>query len=266
MRIGQPFNLPTFSSSRKIATYAARHKISMHKAVYRLLVKNVWPERFRRNVGLLDKQSQASLLFMPIFIAGCGGLGGTLAEMLVRLGAANLYLCDYDSFEESNLNRQRFCTEKTLGLPKALVTAEALKEIIPWASFVPVTEKLTEFNIGRHIKSCAILIDCLDSVDSKKMLQQAAHKARRAWLHGSVLHNEGFACLESTAGNFLSRLYRGENEESGAGSVLPHVVNGVAALMCSLFTRWLLSCFSGSSPLLHLDFSVPEIESFHIDI
>lgn len=251
---------PRFYSGKIIEAYARDRGLSVKNAMAKLLRHEVWPERFRRHRDLLKAEEQARLLDLPVFIAGCGGLGGEVAALLARLGAGNILLCDRDRFEESNLNRQRFCSEKTLGREKAPVTAEGLKELASFGDYVPLVRVITPDNIKELIAPCEIVIDCLDSVSGKKELENAARESGKAFLHGAVLHHEGFAFLASPAGDRLTRLYGEEFNPGGAGSVLGHVVAGVAALMVSLFTGWLAG--RETSPLLHCDFSVPEFESF----
>lgn len=255
-------NIPQFCSAKCIAAFAKRHQLSQREAMARLLTHEIWPERFRRNYGLLTAHQQKFLLFLPIFIAGCGGLGGEMASLLVHMGAGNIILCDYDSFDESNLNRQRFCTEKNLGKAKAEVVAEALKDLASWGHYKAETRKITKENITELIADSLFIVDCLDSVTAKKMLENAAKQQCLPWLHGSVLAHEGFACIENRASGTLSRMYNTDFQESGAGSVLAHVVTGTAALMASLFTRWLKG--EPVQGLVHLDFSVPEQEIFEM--
>lgn len=252
-----------FCSLNQIDVYAARHGLSQKAAIAELLSHDIWPERFRRHRGLLPPEAQIRLLDLPILIAGCGGLGGAIADMLARLGAGNIWLCDFDRFEESNLNRQRFCSESTLGLLKAQAVAEGLSEIASFGDFRAIICELTPENLPEHLANREIVIDCLDSVSGKKMLENAAKEAGIAWLHGSVLQNEGFICLSQPATATLTRLYQGQDSVSGAGSVLSHVVTGTAALMCSLFAGWLIARVR-QSPLMHVDFSVPELEGLEL--
>lgn len=252
----------SFHSEKTIAAYANRHNQTLRDAIRELLNHGILPERFKRNLGLLSPEDQLRLLDLPIFIAGCGGLGGEMAAHLVQLGAGRLYLCDHDSFEESNLNRQRFCNAQTLGEYKAVATAKALAEKAPWGDFLAVKEEITPERIPECVSECAILVDCLDSVTSKKMLEAIAQKTASAWLHGAVLKHEGFACLMSHPDGVLERIYGSNCHESGAGSVLSHVVSGTASLMCALFVKWLQNP-SYSSKLIHADYSIPETESFN---
>lgn len=255
---------PQFCATAQIEAWGKRRGLDPASAMRDLLGHDVWPERFRRNYGVLSASLQARLIELPILIAGCGGLGGEIAASLARLGAGRLFLCDYDRFEESNLNRQHFCTEKSLGKAKAEVCADALLQIAPYGDFRPLTQKLTPETLPKLLPDCEIVIDCLDSVSAKKMLEQAAMKAAKPWLHGSVSQHEGFACLQSSPDGLISRLYAQEFREPAPYAVLSHVVTGTAALMASLFLRWLANP-AFSSSLLHIDFSVPELEQFQTE-
>lgn len=253
--------LPQFCSLTHINAFANRHDTGVHEAVRHFLSHGIYPEHFRRNSGLISGENQQKLFAMPIFIAGCGGLGGEIAAHLCQLGAARLYLCDFDEFEESNLNRQRFCNSESLHGDKATYTVKELLKKVPWGRFVPLKARLDENNAPEYLSSCKVVFDCLDSIPARQMLENAAGKQNLTWVYGSVLQNEGFACLKSKAGSAISSLY-GENcQESGAGSVLSHVVAGTASLMISLFLKWLDNP-DFNSPLIHADFSVPEIEAF----
>lgn len=247
-----------------ISSYAAQRGISMREAVRDFLLQGRWPSFLLRNSGLLSLQTQLNLLELPIFIAGCGGLGGEMAAHLVHLGAGDIILCDYDSFDETNLNRQRFCDTENLGVSKAAYTAKALSRKAPWGIYRPVEHKLELDTESPELEKCQLVIDCLDSVTAKKMLEKLAERVNAAWLYGAVLHHEGFACLKSDPGPYLEKLYGAECSSSGAGSVLSHVVSGTASLMCSLLLKWLENP-AYNSPLLHMDFSIPDLNRFELN-
>lgn len=253
-------NLPVqYWSEELVEDFARGQKLSLRDGLRRLMRDAVFPERFRRNEGLISPECQLELLDLPLFIAGCGGLGGEIAAQLVRLGAGRLFLCDYDKFEESNLNRQRFCNMDTLGKFKAEAAAEELGKIAPFGEFHTVIWRIEPQKRPESLADCSLVIDCLDSTQDKKMLEDMAREADQPWLHGSVLQFEGFACLRARPDGVLERLYGADCEQSGAGSVLANVVAGTASLMLSLFVKWLHNR-AFSSRLIHADFSVPEVE------
>lgn len=87
-------------------------------------------ERVNRSLGWLSdtKQGQHNkqekLKNVVIGIAGTGGIGGQLAQRLVRMGVRNLKLADPDTFDISNMNRQMGADLQHIGKNKAEVVAE----------------------------------------------------------------------------------------------------------------------------------------------
>ncbi|MCR5575568.1 MAG: ThiF family adenylyltransferase, partial [Oscillospiraceae bacterium] len=92
-------------------------------------------ERFIRSLGALEEEELAALRGKKLLIAGCGGLGGYLAEYLLRLGAGEIAVADPERFERSNLNRQLYCTEESLGRRKAAAAAERAALVAPDCRF-----------------------------------------------------------------------------------------------------------------------------------
>lgn len=65
-----------------------------------------------------------------IHIVGCGSVGSTVAENLVRCGVTNLTLWDFDHVEAHNIVNQMF-RQKDIGRTKAEALADILTEINP---------------------------------------------------------------------------------------------------------------------------------------
>lgn len=61
-------------------------------------------------------------------MVGIGGLGGHLLESLARAGVGHITACDGDSFEPSNLNRQRFAVENSLYSKKSEAAFEMIRK------------------------------------------------------------------------------------------------------------------------------------------
>lgn len=247
----------SFLSGAQIEELAKKSGLGAREVMLDLLAHDIWPERFARNRQILSTENMRRLLAMRVFIAGCGGLGGAVAAMLARTGIGMFRLCDHGDFEESNLNRQMFCTEKTLGKPKVLVVRSALLEIASYLEIEILADKATAENLPSNLSSMDVLVDCLDSIAGKKMLEEAAQKAGIAYVHGGVTANEGLVWMDSPAQGRLASLYPPDATHRAYDTLAP-TVNGTAALMCSLLIRgrW------KHSSMLHLDLSVPELEAF----
>lgn len=55
--------------------WAASQALTLRAAMIYLLGQNIWPERFRRNFGLVTAEEMTRLLHSRVLVLGCGGLG-----------------------------------------------------------------------------------------------------------------------------------------------------------------------------------------------
>ena len=73
---------------------------------------------FMRNIQFWGEEKQKILAESSILIAGIGGLGCTVADILTRAGIGKLIIIDYGIIEASNLNRQILFEVSDIGKPK----------------------------------------------------------------------------------------------------------------------------------------------------
>ena len=250
-------------SSKGVRLLARELQMTERNALTELLRQDIWPERFCRCRGAFTVQALIRLLSARIVVAGCGGLGGHVTELLARMGTGSLVLCDPDRFEESNLNRQHFCTEKTLGHFKAEACRNGLLDIASYMDIEVHTVALDEDNLPAILKGADAVMDCLDSIARKKMLENAAHDAGVFCVQGSVARNEGLALFDGSGTLAFSQVYPGEDAGTREGDPMnTHAltVAGTACLMAALLVRRLCRDKNDDGKLFHLDLSVPELE------
>ncbi|MFC2002182.1 ThiF family adenylyltransferase [Chloroflexota bacterium] len=138
-----------------------------------------YKEIFSRNIGILTESDQNKLRNCTLAIAGVGGVGGLLAERLIRLGVGQLKITDPGLFEPSNLNRQFGSSTLDLGRNKAEVVFSQIKDINPEAriSWSPAGIK-TENDANLFVSDCDAVIDEMDMGLFKEsiLLQRAARR------------------------------------------------------------------------------------------
>ena len=250
-------------SAEGIRTLARKLQMPERNVMMKLLELGVWPERFSRCRGVFTAGALIRMLSAKILVAGCGGLGGHVTDLLARMGTGSLVLCDPDIFEESNLNRQHFCTEKTLGKLKAEACRDGLLNIASYMDIEVHAVALDEENLPLLLKGTDAVMDCLDSIARKKMLEKAAREAGVPCVQGSVARNEGLALFDLSGRLPFSHVYPGEdagNREGAPMNTHALTVAGTACLMVSLLMRRLCLDKNDDGKLFHLDLSVPELE------
>ena len=115
----------------------------------------------KRNIGLIKILEQEKLREASITIFGMGGLGGPVAEQLIRSGIEHISICDNKTFEESNLNRQ-ICTRMDIGKYKVDITEKLLRKINPDIKVYKYYE-VSEKNISKLLRNASISILTLDN-------------------------------------------------------------------------------------------------------
>ena len=118
--------------------------------------------RVRRLVG--DEKIK-KLQNATVMVFGCGAVGSFAIEALARSGIGHIVLLDFDVVEKSNINRQLFATESTLGRKKTNIAQERIADINPNIK-VTVFDVFFDLNTALNIQP-DFVIDAIDTVKSK---------------------------------------------------------------------------------------------------
>ena len=105
-----------------------------------------------------------------IHIIGCGSVGSTIAENLVRCGVKNLVLYDFDKVEPHNVANQMF-TQKHVGELKVDALKSILTEINP-----EVSETIVTYPEGWSAKSKRMSGYVFLAVDSIELRREIVEK------------------------------------------------------------------------------------------
>ena len=165
---------------------AASMKVSKREVELAALNADVWPQRYLRNAGSLGVAGQTKLLQAKVFLLGVGGLGGTVAQLLARMGVGRLLIADGDSYSEDNLNRQAFCFEETLGRAKVQVARSEIPKINSSTEVEVFEGFVGEKDLPALLRGAAAAVDALDNMPSRFKLESACREAGIPLIHGAV--------------------------------------------------------------------------------
>lgn len=87
--------------------------------------------RFSRTRLLVGEDAFQRLTHASVTVVGLGAVGSYAVEGLARAGIGHLRLVDFDSIQISNINRQLYALDSTIGMPKCDVAAQRVKDINP---------------------------------------------------------------------------------------------------------------------------------------
>jgi len=195
---------------------------------------------FEKNKAIFSQEEMKVLADKKVLVAGCGGLGSSVIEILARSGVGHLIVADGDRFEPSNMNRQILCTTDTLGQSKAGTAAARIHSINPEADVQTVCGRLDRTNLKELLPGCDLVIDALDSVSSRLMLEDACKEEGLFLIHGAV--NGWFlqAGVCPPGAGLLHRLYAAHDHDGPSGGGIAMTVFTCAAFEVSEAIKFLL--------------------------
>lgn len=132
-------------------------------------------EIFSRTELMFGKDAIKKLSESRVAVFGIGGVGGYVAEALVRSGIGAIDLIDNDKVNESNINRQIIALHSTIGQYKVDVMKSRIADINPDCKvtahrlfFMPDTANQLDFSQYDYI------VDAIDTVTGKiEIIMQA---------------------------------------------------------------------------------------------
>ena len=196
-------------------------------------------QRYIRNIGAITEAEGALLREKKVFVAGCGGLGGHIIDMLLRVGVGEIRCADGDRFDESNLNRQLLSGEHNLGLFKALAAEVHAKAVNSSVVFHAYNRFITEENAEEMLKGCDVVLDALDSIHARKILKSACDKLGIPYIYGAVQGWVAQAAISLPGDGFFNMLYPRDDMAITDKSILSFTPALCAALQTSLCVKLL---------------------------
>ncbi len=191
-------------------------------------------DRYDRQIliGQIGQEGQEKLKRSRVVIAGTGGLGSPIAIYLTAAGIGMIRIIDYDQVVLSNLNRQILHWEGDLGRKKVDSARTKLSNLNSTVEIEAIAEPITESNICQLVDGCDVIVDAMDNLPTRYILNRCAVDKKIPFFHGAVNGFEGrvmtilpgeTACLRC--------LYRGPvpQEKFPVIGVAPAVIGSIQA-------------------------------------
>jgi molybdopterin/thiamine biosynthesis adenylyltransferase len=149
--------------------------------------------RYSRQIVLpgVGGKGQKKLMKAKVFLVGAGALGSPAAIYLAAAGVGRLGICDSDTVDLSNLQRQILHHTHDLGKPKVVSAAEAIAEINPDVEVIQHQVRLCSDNILDIIADYDIVVEGSDNFPTKYLVNDACFLAGKPDVHAGILRFEG---------------------------------------------------------------------------
>lgn len=124
-------------------------------------MKPDYRERFLRSMGILNESHLKKIKETSIGIAGLG-LGGSVFINLVRLGFEKFHIADPDTFERTNINRQRLAKETSIGKRKDECALEEARALNPDVQIKIFPDGVKAANMNEFLDGLDWVVDIVD--------------------------------------------------------------------------------------------------------
>jgi bacteriocin biosynthesis cyclodehydratase domain-containing protein len=152
-------------------------------------------ERYSRQIlfGEIGEAGQQRLLDSSAVMVGCGALGTSLANLLVRAGVGKLRIVDRDFVEPSNLQRQTLFEESDAqqALPKAVAAERRLHAINSGVSVEGIVADLSSTNAEELLRGFPLILDGTDNFETRFLLNDVAIHLHVPWIYAAVVASYG---------------------------------------------------------------------------
>ncbi|HBA85156.1 MAG TPA: adenylyltransferase [Verrucomicrobia bacterium] len=146
-------------------------------------------QRYARHISLpeIGEPGQKKLLAGRVLIVGAGGLGSPSAFYLAAAGVGAIGLMDADVVDLSNLQRQILHFTADVDRPKVESACDKLQALNPDSRICVYPHRLTAKNAGEILESYDFVIDATDNFDSKFMIADVCHAAKKPYSHAGIM-------------------------------------------------------------------------------
>jgi adenylyltransferase/sulfurtransferase len=192
-------------------------------------------ERYDRQIMIeeIGEEGQGKLKRSRVVIAGAGGLGSPIAIYLTAAGIGKIRIIDHDQVALSNLNRQILHGEEDIGRRKVDSAKSKLRDLNSAVEIEAIAETITEGNASELMDGCDVIVDAMDNLPTRYILNRCAIEKNIPFVHGAVNGFEGRAMtiIPKRETACLRCMYRGPvpQEKFPVIGVTPAVIGCIQA-------------------------------------
>ena len=153
--------------------------------------------RYSRHLIIPDvaMAGQQRLMNAKVLCVGAGGLGSPALMYLAAAGVGTLGIVEFDTVDESNLQRQIIHGQSDIGKSKAKSAQEKIAEINPYVNVVLHETRLDNSNVMELFAQYDIIVDGTDNFATRYLVNDACVLLKKPYVWGSIYRFDGQASV-----------------------------------------------------------------------
>jgi adenylyltransferase/sulfurtransferase len=153
--------------------------------------------RYSRHLIIPDvaMAGQQRMMNAKVLCVGAGGLGSPALMYLAAAGIGTLGIVEYDTVDESNLQRQIIHGQSDIGKSKAQSAKEKIAEINPYVNVITHETRLDNSNVMEIFSQYDIIVDGTDNFATRYLVNDACVLLKKPYVWGSIYRFDGQASV-----------------------------------------------------------------------
>jgi len=149
--------------------------------------------RYSRHILLpeLGPDAQEKFAAAHALVIGAGGLGAPAAQFLVAAGVGTVTICDADTVDLTNLQRQILYATQDIGARKVDAAARRLAAINPEVRIERIAARVGDAELAPLVARADVVLDCCDNFATRHAVNVACVAARKPLVSGAAVRFDG---------------------------------------------------------------------------
>ena len=150
-------------------------------------------QRYKRHLVLREVggQGQQKLKAARVLVIGAGGLGSPVLMYLAAAGVGTLTLCDNDTVDLTNLQRQIVHRSAAIGRPKVASARDTLATVNPDCVVEAVQERVEGARLNALVAQADVVLDGCDNFATRHAVNRACVKHKKPLVSGAAVRFDG---------------------------------------------------------------------------
>jgi len=138
---------------------------------------------------------QQRLMNAKVLCVGAGGLGSPALMYLAAAGVGTIGIVEFDTVDESNLQRQIIHGQSDIGKSKAQSAKAKISEINPNVNVITHETRLDNSNVKEIFSQYDIIVDGTDNFATRYLVNDACVILKKPYVWGSIYRFDGQASV-----------------------------------------------------------------------
>jgi molybdopterin/thiamine biosynthesis adenylyltransferase len=149
--------------------------------------------RYSRHILLpeIGIEGQHKLLGAHALVVGAGGLGSPAALFLATSGVGTLTLCDGDTVDLTNLQRQILHRTSSVGMSKTASAQSTLRDVNPEIRVNVINRRADPALLLELVAEADVVLDCSDNFATRYALNRACVTLSKPLVSGAATRFDG---------------------------------------------------------------------------